>query len=338
MADGSEPPTSFRIWKWGDNDTLNGKVVLDRESAADLLKAYADHGVELAIDFEHQTLNAPTNGLPAPAAGWFRPEIRDDGLWATSVRWTDQASGYLKARQYRYFSPVALVDSKTRKPQRLMPMALTNWPATKNIEPLVARVAETSTENPMKTVLLALGLRAEADETEAFTAANKLRDSERAILSLAGSPTVAEALATVSAWKIAAGEVAAMCAQLQTQAAAADATAFDAAIIEAKAAALLAPSDAHKRNVAALAFKGKPEAIANLKSFVAALDPLVGVTVSTVAVKEPSTGLTVVALTPDELRIAKRMGVTAEAATKNKARLLAAMPSAEADTDDEDAA
>lgn len=337
MSDGAEPPTSFRIWKWGDNETLNGKVVLDRESAADLLKAYADHGVELAIDFEHQTLNAPTNGQPAPAAGWFKPEVRDDGLWASSVRWTDQATAFLKARQYRYFSPVALVDSKTRKPQRLMPMALTNWPATKNLEPLVARVAEPSTEKTMKTVLLALGLRAEADEAEAFTAANKLRESERAILSLSGLPTVAEALATFSAWKIAAGEVAAMRSQIAEQTRASEGAAFDAAIVEAKAGGLLAPSDAHKRNVAALAFKGKPESITNLKSFLAALDPLVGVTVQS-GVREPAAGSAVVALTPDELRIAARMGVTVEAATKNKARLLALVPTDAADDDDEDAA
>ena len=48
----------------------------------------------------------------------------------------------LKSREYRYFSPTALLDAKTRKPVRLMPMALTNWPATTGITPLVARADE----------------------------------------------------------------------------------------------------------------------------------------------------------------------------------------------------
>lgn len=139
MPDGDTPPTEFRIWKWGENKTLKGTVVLDEKSAKAVIDAYREHGVELAIDYEHQTFNAEENGKPAPAAGWFTPEVREDGLWATAVRWTEQAAGYLKAREYRFFSPVALLDAKTRRPVRLMPMALTNWPATNNLEPLVAR-------------------------------------------------------------------------------------------------------------------------------------------------------------------------------------------------------
>lgn len=163
----------------------------------------------------------------------------------------------------------------------------------------------------------------------------------KALLSLTGGKTLAEAMATVSGWKIAAGEVGAMRAQLAAQQAAADAQAFDAAIVEAKAKQLLAPSDAHKRNVAALAFKGKPDGVANLKSFLAAFDPLVGsADVSTpAALREPPPSAGAIALTAEERRIAARMGVTIEAATKNKARLLAAVPNdTDVDSDDEDAA
>lgn len=166
------------------------------------MSAYAEHGVELAIDYEHQTLNAETNGKPAPAAGWFKPEVREDGLYATGVHWTDEASGYLKSRQYRYFSPVALLDAKTRKPTKLLPMALTNWPATKNLASLVARADETSTENTMKTVLVALGLKAEADEAEAFAAVNSQREFMRAAFAIAGKDSASDALGALTALKL----------------------------------------------------------------------------------------------------------------------------------------
>lgn len=166
------------------------------------MAAYDTHGVELAIDYEHQTLNAETNGKPAPAAGWFKPEVRDDGLYATGVHWTDEAAGYLKSREYRYFSPVALLDAKTRKPTKLLPMALTNWPATKNITSLVARADETSTENTMKTVLVALGLKAEADEAEAFAAVNSQREYVRATFAIAGKDSPSDALGALTALKL----------------------------------------------------------------------------------------------------------------------------------------
>jgi hypothetical protein len=108
IPDSGDAPSEFRIWKWGENKTLKGTVVLDEASAKAVVNAFRDHGVELAIDYEHQTFNAEDNGKEAPAAGWFTPEVREDGLWATAVRWTDRASAYLKAKEYRYFSPVAL--------------------------------------------------------------------------------------------------------------------------------------------------------------------------------------------------------------------------------------
>lgn len=65
----------------------------------------------LSIDYEHQTLMAPANGLPAPAAGWIvRVEWRDGlGLFA-DVAWTDRARAAIAANEYRYISPVIQPD------------------------------------------------------------------------------------------------------------------------------------------------------------------------------------------------------------------------------------
>jgi len=44
----------------------------------------------------------------------------------------------LRAREYRYFSPALDLESKTRRAHRLINVALTNRPAMKEIQPLVA--------------------------------------------------------------------------------------------------------------------------------------------------------------------------------------------------------
>lgn len=211
IPEGAEVPTEFRIWQWGETKTQKGSVNLDRDAAAAVLSAFSEHGIELAIDYEHQTFNSSDNGKPAPAAGWFVPEVRDDGLWASQVRWTDEAAGYLKTRQYRYFSPVALLDAKTRKPVRLMPMALTNWPATKHIEPLVARDEVNPKDGLMDELLEALGLK---DKAELLSAVSKLVSFERDVIVLAGAKSSAEAFGVITALKAKAEQSDAVSAEL----------------------------------------------------------------------------------------------------------------------------
>jgi hypothetical protein len=121
----------------GENHTSQGVFSLDRAGAESVMASFEKKGVDLAIDYEHQTFAAKDNGKPAPAAGWFKPEARADGIWATNVKWTDPAAAMLKAKEYRYFSPTFRRDSKNRILE-LRPMALTNDPASHGIEALVA--------------------------------------------------------------------------------------------------------------------------------------------------------------------------------------------------------
>ncbi len=108
---------------------------LDPESLAAMVRAFRSRGVDLVIDYEHQSLQ----GRQAPAAGWIKDlETREDGLWAR-VEWTPQAREYLRNREYRYFSPVLQLDPETRKPKALMQVGLTNVPAIKRLPPLVAK-------------------------------------------------------------------------------------------------------------------------------------------------------------------------------------------------------
>jgi phage I-like protein len=109
--------------------------VVDQASLEALVAAFRSRGVDLVIDYEHQSLQ----GQRAPAAGWIKDlEARPDGLWAR-VDWTEEARGYLEKKEYRYFSPVLRLDPETRAPLALMHVGLTNVPAINHLPPLVAR-------------------------------------------------------------------------------------------------------------------------------------------------------------------------------------------------------
>jgi phage I-like protein len=109
--------------------------MVDEASLLSMAADFRSRGVDLVIDYEHQSLQ----GERAPAAGWIKElEARGDGLWAR-VDWTRQARDYLEKKEYRYFSPVLRLDPETRRPIALMHMGLTNVPAIKHLPPLVAR-------------------------------------------------------------------------------------------------------------------------------------------------------------------------------------------------------
>jgi phage I-like protein len=109
--------------------------MVDEASLMSMAADFRSRGVDLVIDYEHQSLQ----GERAPAAGWIKElEARGDGLWAR-VDWTRQARDYLEKKEYRYFSPVLRLDPETRRPVALMHMGLTNVPAIKHLPPLVAR-------------------------------------------------------------------------------------------------------------------------------------------------------------------------------------------------------
>ena len=89
--------------------------------------AFADWGMPLAIDYEHQAFNAAENGQPAPAAGWINAlDVRAGALWG-QVEWTERAAGHVTAREYRFLSPVFDHDKQGRV-LRLLGAGLTNNP------------------------------------------------------------------------------------------------------------------------------------------------------------------------------------------------------------------
>ena len=160
-----------------------GPFTVDQEALAQIVAAWRERGNDLVIDYEHQTLD----GGPAPAAGWIKAlEARDDGLWAR-VEWTEKAQEFIANREYRYFSPVVVLDEQQR-PMELLHAALTNVPAINNLTPLSAKYGEglttvkpaaaqgiknTEGQKMVKSILKALGLPEDAGEERVLACVNQ---------------------------------------------------------------------------------------------------------------------------------------------------------------------
>jgi len=96
---------------------------------------------ELLIDYDHATEFAAPHGGPAPAAGWMRefkvaPGKEGPAIFAR-VEWTEAAARAIKAKEYRYISPVFRFDKPADAPEdaetgvvmRIENASLTNNPA-----------------------------------------------------------------------------------------------------------------------------------------------------------------------------------------------------------------
>lgn len=139
-----EPPTEFLLIKYGITDTTEGPYSLDESGADSVIKIFKKRNLELYFDYDHKSLN-PETPEQGKAAGWFGLQKRIDGIWVTDIKWTESAAEYLRNREYRYFSPVL----KTRdggRVYRLVNVALTNLPATDQLEPLMQLQEDTDLE------------------------------------------------------------------------------------------------------------------------------------------------------------------------------------------------
>lgn len=189
---------------------------VDPESLAAMVQAFRSRGVDVVIDYEHQSLQ----GRQAPAAGWVKDlDPRGDGLWAR-VEWTSQARDYLQNREYRYFSPVLKLNPKSRKPEALMQVGLTNVPAIKRLPPLVAKwdagapgpegeAAALPGQAPgdqgarqgtaRERLKLLLGLSPDAEDQAVWAGVLEIFRNLAATLKLPEEATAAQALAAVAA-------------------------------------------------------------------------------------------------------------------------------------------
>lgn len=135
-AAGQAPEWVF-IMPAGTSTTVDGLTYLVDESAANsILAAFQRRGQDMVLDYEHQTVS----GDIAPAAGWIKElQSRPDGIWGR-VQWTARGSAFVVNREYRYLSPVVLVENATRRVMGIQSVALTNLPRIANFPALTNKI------------------------------------------------------------------------------------------------------------------------------------------------------------------------------------------------------
>jgi len=210
--DGASLPQWILLLPRGRVDLVDSREPLevDEESLQALVKDFRSRGVDLVIDYEHQTLL----GERAPAAGWIKDlEARGDGLWAR-VEWTPQAQEYLQAREYRYFSPVLRLDPQSRRPRVLMHVGLTNVPAIKGLTPLVAKMGaqyrasrKEETGKMREKLKHALGLSPEAEEEAVWPRVLEVFQDLALVLKLPPEASASQVKGAVTALKAGAGRL-----------------------------------------------------------------------------------------------------------------------------------
>ena len=132
----------------GEVQCANGNFFLDRDGAKEILATFKGRGIDIVIDYHHESGEGSNRAGPKPAAGWIKQlNYREgDGLYGL-VEWTPRALELLKAKEYRYLSPTIYVEKNTRRTFELESVALTHTPAIKGGLPVAASRMRTIKEN-----------------------------------------------------------------------------------------------------------------------------------------------------------------------------------------------
>ena len=154
-------------------ESLKGTFVVSEESGELIVASFNKHRTDMVVDFEHQSAGGEFSSPDgtSPAAGWISAiwHERGRGIFA-SVRWTERARTLIRAKEYKYLSPVVIVRRDDRTVVGIASVALTNTPAiggmeavaasTRHLEELELMNGDTSPNNPAQTERLIGELRA----------------------------------------------------------------------------------------------------------------------------------------------------------------------------------
>jgi hypothetical protein len=134
---GNAPPNEFRLFVAGPNPTTKGVFLFDDEAATWVMSAYEQHGVDVMIDVEHQSLDPESAAYDPDPRGWCKLAVRNGELWAVDVTWAPDGIARLTQKRQRYVSPAFTVDPENRITE-LLNIALVAMPATHDTPALIA--------------------------------------------------------------------------------------------------------------------------------------------------------------------------------------------------------
>lgn len=179
----SEAPDEIKILPLGTVHSQKGDFVVDDESFNLINRHFENRGLDLVIDYEHQTLK----DVQAPAGGWIKKLVKTKDAIAAQVEWTAKAKQYLENKEYKYLSPVVICRKRDGKAVALHSVALTNTPAIDGMFALVNSIdisspagAEGGNSMELKKIVALLGLPEDATETDVEKAIQELKKQEKA--------------------------------------------------------------------------------------------------------------------------------------------------------------
>lgn len=179
----SEAPDEIKILPLGTVHSQKGDFVVDDESFDLINRHFENRGLDLVIDYEHQTLK----DVQAPAGGWIKKLVKTNDAIAAQVEWTEKAKQYLENKEYKYLSPVVICRKRDGKAVALHSVALTNTPAIDGMFALVNSIdisspagAEGGNSMELKKIVALLGLPEDATETDVEKAIQELKKQEKA--------------------------------------------------------------------------------------------------------------------------------------------------------------
>lgn len=177
-VDVRDAPNRIIVVPAGMVRSTKGDFIVDESSYEDIKQYFHERQLDIVIDYEHQTLT----GNEAPAAGWITGLTWEDGIGVIGeVQWTDKAKGYLESREYRYLSPVVLVNKDNRKAVRLHSAALTNTPAITGMTAIVNSERMMDMELA-KLLIEALGLPEDTSEEQLIEAIKSMKGELNEVL------------------------------------------------------------------------------------------------------------------------------------------------------------
>jgi len=194
LITGAEPPTEWLLLprgevtaRWVDGDEAT--FVVDDAALVSIMATYARRARDLSVDYNHaQYDRRPRSDHDMRSAGSFELEARPDGLWMTNIRWTEDAAGYLRRKEYRYLSPSLSADESGRVLD-VHNVALTPNPAMLGALPLVASATQPPSgageENQLDPTLV--GLSADTPPAQVSVRVAALANFEGAVLEKLGA-------------------------------------------------------------------------------------------------------------------------------------------------------
>ena len=138
------PPTEFLLFPFGETQaTMFGgqreSVFLSPENGQKIVEEWSRRLNKGHFDYDHAILRDNPEGTPS--AGSFKIDLRADGLWVTDIVWTPRMLKYFKDKEIQYTSPYFQTEEGSDGKQyvtALLNVAVTNWPATDQLRPLIA--------------------------------------------------------------------------------------------------------------------------------------------------------------------------------------------------------